>query len=685
MNASTLLLGGTIFSSAFLLFLVQPLMAKQILPWFGGSAAVWTVCMVFFQVLLLAGYAYADLLTRRLSLRLQTRVHAGVLLVSLLSLPVIAHERWKPAAESDPTLWIIGLLLATIGLPYFVVSTTGPLLQAWVSRSPSAAQVYRYFSLSNFASLLALLAYPVAIEPWSPLRTQVLGWSMGYGGFVALCLGSAWMAARLPQRSAGAAVASGSNTFQPEAQGPAAGWGTQLLWLLLPALGSWLLLAVTNHITQHVASIPFLWILPLATYLLTFILCFESDRWYRRPVFLPLAALLLALGAWALTERLGSLVTTAVPLYLAALFVLCMALHGEMARLRPPTRQLTRYYLMLSAGGAVGGVGVGLLAPQWLDGYYELGLGFVFTAAIGVALLRQRPAAMALSAALALLCGFWLLQQVRDDHEGARRIERNFYGTLQTYDTGDQDDAPAERQRVLRHGSVIHGNQFTDPARRREPTAYYGPDSGVGRLLRALPEGRPARVGLVGLGAGTLAVYGRPRDVMRLYEIDPQVFELARSEFTFLGDAAARGVGFEDVVGDARLSMEREPPQRFDVLAIDAFSGGSVPVHLLTAQALQVYLRHLAPGGVLAFHVTNRYLDLPPVVMAGARALGLQAALVSDAAETSEHLRRTDWVLVARQLPPSAGEQAEVPPSRSAAPWTDDFNQMLRVLKPQAL
>lgn len=694
MNASTLLFGGTIFSSAFLLFLVQPLMAKQILPWFGGSAAVWTVCMVFFQVLLLAGYAYADLLTRRLSLRLQTRVHAGVLLVSLLSLPVIAHERWKPAAESDPTLWIIGLLLATIGLPYFVVSTTGPLLQAWVSRSPSAAQVYRYFSLSNFASLLALLAYPVAIEPWSPLRTQVLGWSMGYAGFVALCLGSAWMAARLPQRSAAAATP-GSTTFQPEPQGPSAGWGTQLLWLLLPALGSWLLLAVTNHITQHVASIPFLWILPLATYLLTFILCFESDRWYRRPVFLPLAALLLALGAWALTERLGSLVTTAVPLYLTALFVLCMALHGEMARLRPPTQQLTRYYLMLSAGGAVGGVGVGLLAPQWLDGYYELGLGFVFTAAIGVALLRQRPAAMALSAGLALLCGFWLLQQVRDDHEGARRIERNFYGTLQTYDT---DDAPAERMRVLWHGSVKHGEQFTDPARRREPTAYYGPDSGVGRLLRALPEGRPARVGLVGLGAGTLAVYGRPGDVMRLYEIDPQVFELARSEFTFLGDAAARGVRFEDVVGDARLSMEREPPQQFDVLAIDAFSGGSVPVHLLTTQALQVYLRHLAPGGVLAFHVTNRYLDLPPVVMSGARALGLQAALVSDAAETSEHLRRTDWVLVARQLPPQEALGHALEPTaagtgmrtgqavvKSVLPWTDDFNQLLKALKPQEL
>jgi hypothetical protein len=679
MPISSLLFGGTIFSSAFLLFLVQPLMAKQILPWFGGSAAVWTVCLVFFQVVLLAGYAYADLLTRRCSPRTQSRVHAVLLLASLASLPIIAGEAWKPADANDPTLRILGLLVATIGLPYFVVCTTGPLLQAWVARSPAAARVYRYFSLSNFASLLALLAYPVAIEPWWPLRTQALGWSAAYSGFIVLCLGSAWLAAREPRNDAAPAA----EPTPPSPPGRAADAGTQALWLLLPALGSWLLLAVTNHITQHVASIPFLWVLPLATYLFTFILCFESDRWYRRGLVLPLAAALLLLAAYGLTDRIGTAVTSAVPLYVGALFVLCMALHGEMARLRPPPQQLTRYYLMLSAGGALGGVMVGLVAPQLLDAYYELGIGLVLTAVLGVVVLRGRRFAALASAAVALVCAGFVVRQVVADHDGARRVERNFYGTLQSYDT---DDAPQERMRILRHGSVMHGEQFVAMERRREPTAYYGPSSGVGRALALLPPGRPARVGLVGLGAGTLAVYGRARDTYRLYEIDPQVFELARSEFSFLGDAAARGVRFEDVPGDARLSMEREPPQQFDVLAVDAFSGGAVPVHLITTEALQVYMRHVKPDGVLAFHLTNRFLQLPPVVLANAQALGLHAVLVRDDAEQSEALRRTDWVLVSRDAAllqqPTIAEAAVPPPSiPGLRPWTDDFNNLLQILK----
>ncbi len=686
MPATLLLFGGTIFSSAFLLFLVQPIMAKQILPWFGGSAAVWSVCMVFFQVVLLAGYAYADVLIRRCRPRTQAWVHSLLLLASLASLPIVAAQRWKPSDAADPTLWILGLLVATIGLPYFVVSSTGPLLQSWVARSPAAAaaRVYRYFSLSNLASLLALLAYPVVIEPWWPLQWQAQGWSLAYAGFVLLCLGSTWAAARLaPAGTAAQGAGSAARTYQPEADRPGAGPGVQLLWLALPALGSWLLLAVTNHITQHVASIPFLWILPLSTYLVTFILCFESDRWYRRGLFLPLALLSLLLGAWGLTESFGSRITTAVPLYVGVLFVLCMVLHGEMARLRPPPQQLTRFYLMLSVGGALGGVAVGLIAPQVLDAYYELGIGLVLTAALGIAVLRSLRWGSAASAALALACAGLLALQVQGDHEGARRIERNFYGTLLTHDT---DDAPPERQRVLYHGSVKHGEQFTDPSRRHEPTAYYGATSGVGRALSLLPTERAARVGLVGLGAGTLAVYGRPGDLMRLYEIDPQVFELARSEFTFLGDAAARGVRFDDIPGDARLAMEREPPQGYDLLAVDAFSGGAVPVHLLTTQALQVYLRHVRPDGLLAIHLTNRYLQLPPVVVTNARHLGWHAVLLHDEAEQSDALRRTDWVLVARDpallqrplLTQAAQPPAAVPGLR---PWTDDFNDLWRVLK----
>ena len=673
----SLLFGGTIFSSAFLLFLVQPLMAKQILPWFGGSAAVWTLCMVFFQAVLLAGYAYADALTRRCSARVQSGVHAVLLLASLASLPIVAAGHWKPIDAADPTLRILGLLVATIGLPYFVVCTTGPLLQAWVARTPAAARVYRYFSLSNFASLLALLAYPVAVEPWWPLGTQALGWSVGYAGFVLLCLGSAWVAARMPAAAVPAPATAAA------AAAAHAGAGTQLLWLALPALGSWLLLAVTNHITQHVASVPFLWVLPLATYLFTFILCFESDRWYRRGLVLPLAAALLLLAAYGLSESFGTRLGSALPLYVGTLFVLCMALHGEMARLRPPPQQLTRFYLMLSAGGALGGVLVGLVAPQVLSAYYELGIGLALVAALGVAVLRGQRAAAVASAAVALVSVGLVLRQVAADHDGARRIERNFYGTLQTYDTAD---APHERLRVLRHGSVKHGEQFVAPHRRAEATAYYGPSSGVGRALTLLPAQQPARVGLIGLGAGTLALYGRAGDTYRLYEIDPQVFELARSEFSFLDDAAARGVRLEEVPGDARLSLEREPAQRFDLLAVDAFSGGAVPVHLITTEALQAYMRHLRPEGVLAFHLTNRFLQLPPVVLANARALRLHAVLVHDEAEQSDALRRTDWVLVSRdaarlQHPNIA--QAVLAPAQieGLQPWTDDSNNLLLILK----
>jgi hypothetical protein len=670
---ATLLFAGTIFASAFLLFLVQPLMAKQILPWFGGSAAVWTLCMVFFQVVLLAGYAYADWSIHRLTARRQALLHGTLLLASLATLPILAHSRWKPTVDSEPTLAILGLLVATIGLPYFLLSSTGPLLQAWLARAPWAGQVYRYFSLSNLASLAALLAYPLAIEPWLQLRHQALGWSAGYAAFVALCLGSAWVAARLAPRPRPAQT-SAEPDAEPETPPTAM---TQALWLLLPAMGTWLLLAVTNEITQRVASIPFLWVLPLSAYLLTFILCFESDRWYRRAVWLPLAALGLLLAGWDLVEGLGSAVRVGVPLNVATTFVLCMVLHGETARLRPAHRYLTRFYLMLSAGGALGGIVVGLAAPLLLPAYYELGLGLALSAALGMLVWRSQRRGVGAAAALSAWCALCLGWQVRDDLAGVRVAERNFYGTLQTQDY--DGPAPTDRKRVLYHGSVKHGEQYLDAALRREPTAYYGPTSGIGRVLAA-PRPQPARVGLVGLGAGTLTAYARPGDVYRLYEINPRVFALARSEFSFLADS--RGA-LEEVHGDARLAMEREPPQRYDVLAVDAFSGGAIPVHLITAEAVGVYLRHLQPQGVLAFHLTNRHLDLPPVLFANAQAKGLHALLVRDAAEGSD-LRATDWVLLSRDAAALQRHAAVATTPRRIASlgvWSDDFNNLLGILK----
>jgi spermidine synthase len=451
----------------------------------------------------------------------------------------------------------------------------------------------------------------------------------------------------------------------------------------LPALGSWLLLAVTNHLTQNVAAIPFLWILPLVMYLLTFVLCFEGDRWYRRRLWLPLASFALLLCAWGLQDSVGSRLQTALPIYVGGLFVLCMALHGEMARDRPGTRWLTRFYLMLACGGALGGIAVGLVAPRVLPAYYELGIGLALSALAGAAVLWRHVGARVASLALALVCLAGLGVQVWDDAADARILTRSFYGTLSTVDTHRDD--PADDVRQMYHGSVKHGEQYLAPARRREPTTYYGATAGIGRALHAAmaaAPGRPLRVGLIGLGAGTLVAYGRPGDVYRVYEINPQVFDLADREFSFLRDSAA---SIERVLGDARLALEREAPQRFDVLAVDAFSGDSVPIHLITTQAMAAYERHLAAGGLIAFHVTNRFLNLPPVVQQTAQARGLQAVLIHDEAEDSD-LRRTDWVLVAREpatldRPGLRDAGMAFPVVTGLRPWTDDFNNLFSVLK----
>lgn len=672
------LFAGTIFSSAFLLFLVQPLIAKQILPWFGGSAAVWSICMVFFQVVLLAGYAYSDWVTRHLRMRAQAVLHVALLLASLALLPIVVSAQWKPTGAEDPAWRILGLLFGTIGLPYFLLSTTGPLVQSWVARTPWGAQVYRYFSLSNLASLLSLLSYPVLIEPRSSLLQQASGWSWGYAAFVLLCAGTTlymarrWPAGAMPLPSPESSQAGVPDTPPRIADG--------LLWLALPALASWLLLAVTNHITQNVAAVPFLWVLPLSLYLLTFVLCFESDRWYRRGVFLPLAAAMLLLCAFGLQRHFVAEVRVALPLYVVGLFVLCMFLHGETAKLRPGARYLTRFYLMLSLGGALGGVTVGLVAPHVLAAYYELGLGLMLTALAAAFVLRRQVRLRVCCVALAACCALFLLVQVSSDRAGARSLQRNFYGALLAYDT--PATPPSDSLRELAHGSVKHGAQFLDPARRREPTTYYGETSGIGRAIAAAPAG-PRRVGLIGLGAGTLATYGRSGDVYRIYEINPQVFTLADEQFTFLRDSRAR---IERVLGDARLALEREPAQGFDVLAVDAFSGDSVPVHLLTGEAMDAYLRHMRPDGVIAFHVTNRFLALAPVIAKVAEVRGLHAVLVHDEAAQAEWLRRTDWVLVARNpqvlaREPVRAAAAAIATDPDQRPWTDDFNNLLSALK----
>jgi len=704
---------ATIALSAFLLFLVQPIVARQILPWFGGSAAVWTTCMVFFQVALLAGYFYSDHVARRLAPRRQAIVHTVLLLASLAFLPITVSEALKPADPSQPIGRILWLLALTIGLPYLMLATTGPLVQAWFTRQFSGARVYRLYALSNLASMLALIAYPPLIEPHASGRLQSLGWSAGYAIFVLLAIAAAWSGVRRPAGAGagpalatvppGAAAASGTpdaGTGRLQAAHESAGSrlgtgsdprgtptaGQQALWLLLAALGSVLLLAVTTHITQNVASVPFLWVLPLAIYLVTFILCFDGTGWYWRPQYV----LLTAIGCVAMVgglswrpegmgvERAVLPIDQAVPIYAFGLFVLCMFLHGELVARKPAPAWLTRFYLMVSAGGALGGLLVGIAAPLAFQWYWELPAALVLVALLA-ALLSQGGlrVAGALAAVACMLLSVDYVRYVRDD---VIELSRNFYGTLRIR-AADTDRPEIARHRMV-HGVILHGEQFLHPDSRRMPTTYYGPSSGIGRTIEALQDA-PMRVGMIGLGVGTLATYGRAGDVYRFYELNPVVFDIARRHFTYLADSAA---AIEPALGDARLVLEREAPQRFDVLAVDAFSSDSIPAHLLTREALAVYRRHLSERGAVVFHVSNRYLDLTGVIRQLADEAGLQAVRVVDDPPDESPLLRSDWITVtanaalADRLRAAGGVAVPLPPP-SRRPWTDDYHNLFEVLK----
>ena len=671
---SAILHAATIFASAFLLFLVQPIVSKHILPWFGGSASVWATCLVFFQTLLLLGYAYADQVSRRLAPSRQVTLHALLLAASLATLPVLAGSQWKPDGSEDPGLYILLLLGATVGLPYLMLSTTGPLIQSWAAQSGEGPRVYRLFSLSNLASLLALLCYPFLIEPWLPLEVQSSAWSVVYTGFAVLCVlsGTALVRNIRPGGALPATAHGGTDAVPPAC--------TQALWIALSAMGSWLLLAVTNHITQNVAAIPFLWILPLTLYLLSFVLCFESDRWYRRALFLPLLFAIFAVCAYGLNQSgIGLNIKVAIPLYCAGLFVGCMVLHGELASMRPAPRHLTRFYLALSLGGALGGILVGLVAPRVLPSFYELGIGFIMIALLVAVLLRRRR--IMLLSALLFAIGFatMLGQQVRNDLRSTRLLERNFYGRLLVRDVQVDEDLTVRR---LLHGAILHGEEYLDGNGQRQPTTYYGTSSGIGRALLATAGSTPRTVGVVGLGTGTLAAYGQPGDRFRFYDIDPAVISIAQQEFGYLRNSRAT---IETVLGDARLSLEKEAPNGFDVLAIDAFSGDSIPVHLLTREALAIYARHMKKDGVIAFHVSNRFLALAPVVARLAEDQQMHAVLVKDTKPASA-LASSDWVLVARNQAsldrPVIAEAAQEPPViRGLGVWTDDANDLFRILK----
>jgi SAM-dependent methyltransferase len=640
--------------------------------------------MLFFQIALLLGYSYAHWITSSLAPRRQTIAHIGLLCLSVLILPIIPNAWWKPSGTEDPLLRILGLLAATIGLPYFLLSATSPLLQAWMARAGTGAIPYRFFALSNLGSMLALLTYPVLVEPSLTNKEQAWTWSAGYLLFALLCGFTAFRASK-----SSAAMPSVSLDDAIEHEAPT--WRRYLVWISLAASASALLLSITNHLTENVASIPFLWILPLALYLLTFILCFEGSVWYQRVIFLPLFAVSIGALAWGIGHGYGNYgFRTQIAIYAACLFVCCMVCHGELSRTKPAARHLTGFYLMLSVGGAIGGLFVALLSPHIFNAFYEFPIAIVgATLAVLAVYFKDEPMLDAFrsprqwiwlaSFFMIVYLGRYLYESERDSADNPVFLARNFYGALRVNDSNKSVEVDAIRS--LTHGTINHGDQFLDPIRRREPTTYYGAQSGIGRAISELQPGGPIKVGVIGLGTGTTAAYSRPFDTYRYYEINPLVLYIAHKYFYYLDDSKAK---IDVALGDARLSLERERPQGFDVLAVDAFSSDSIPVHLLTNEAFKLYWRHVKPDGILAIHISNRYLDLGPVVEQEAKASQKTAILISSEEEEAADTSVADWVLVtSRQSAVDHLVQfsTAVEKKPKLRMWTDDYSNLWQILK----
>lgn len=681
----------TSFWGAYLLFQLEPLIGKFILPWFGGSPAVWITCMLFFQVFLLGGYAYAHFNLNRFSARRQSVLHLVLIFIALLTLPVTPELSFKPDNSDQPTLDILILLANCVGLPYFILSTTSPLLQSWIVRINPYRSPYALYALSNFGSLLALLSYPFLFEPYFKLGQQTLGWTVGFVIYVMLCAAVAWDFRRLAKANAIVAkpVALQGETRISERLSPALLW---LFWLALPAATSTLLLAATNQLCQDVASVPFLWIVPLSLYVMSFIFCFARNDWYQRQIFIPalfiaaiaLVGLLYGGGRFTLEAQVG--------IYSAGLFCCCMTCHGELYRLRPQPSRLTAYYLAISTGGAMGGVFVALLAPLLFPLYFEFHIGLFACCFLTLAAVaadshlsddkRRKPLLWLLAGGVLIWLGVNLANQAFQAASEKTRVSRNFYGVLRVEER--DVDNPDLAKRVLRHGAIDHGFQFLAEEKQHLPTAYYGNESGVGLALTHFYRESGRRIGLVGLGAGTVLTYGQANDYFRIYDINPSVVEMAQTYFTYLKNTAAR---YDMVVADARLALEREPPQAFDILILDAFSGDAIPMHLLTEQALQLYLRHLRPDGVLAIHITNHYLDLRPLMSGMAQSAGLQYLLVQSPPSADKLGQyRADWALFSHNriflLDPIFETAASAGASMAESVlWTDDFSNMFRLLK----
>ncbi len=724
---------GTIFLSAFLLFQVQPLISKFILPWFGGSPAVWTAAMLFFQSVLFGGYLYAHLLTTRIPRSAQWRVHLGLLILAAIVVAITQSTPWsglRPSGEEgeSPLLKVLIVLGASVGLPYFVLSSTGPLIQKWFSDAFPGASPYRLFALSNFGSLLALLSYPFFFEVHWGSITQARWWSVGFIAFAVSCGICAVWTHRLRSR---AAAANPDTTTESHAVGPRASTLQRIGWIGLPALASVMFLAITNEVCQNVATVPLLWIIPLSLYLLSFIIAFDHPRWYQPWIVATITAvLLITLAGWS---DIGDWIDLAIAkvfnteeefaghwivecgVYFAALFAVCVLCHGQLARLKPAPQDLTAYYMTMSLGGAVGGLFVNLVAPHVFVTFFELTLSMLaaLVVAAGIAWyylyivrrsdlanakvkpqLEMRFVGAAVLSTLALVGAvYWIIWPSYSDRVTYRgstmHRARNFYGVLSV--TKRRIGEPDERYTFF-SGHIQHGQQYADPAKREQPLTYYGNNSGVGMAILEQQKRNPSiHIGVVGLGIGTLATYARPEDRVRFYEINPAVLSIAQNEswFHFLGDCKGK---YEVVMGDARLQLERELEkgggQQFDVLCLDAFSGDAIPTHLLTTEAFAVYRKHLKPTGALAVHITNTYLDLFPVVAKLAEEHGLKMTRMYRVQDSETNLYRNYYVVLSQDqslidaLPESLDEMPEDFHAPKNVPlWTDQYSNLMLILR----
>jgi hypothetical protein len=684
----TVLYGMTILLGAFLLFAVQPLIGKFILPWFGGGPGVWNTCMMFFQVGLVAGYGYAHVAVRLGRPRLVAIVHIVLLAASLAWLTISPNEAMKPGGIGNPSWQIMALLGLCVAGPYFALAGTSPLIAAWYGRVNPKGSPYRLYALSNVGSLVALLGYPFVFEPNFDRFTQASGWSIAYVVFAVLFAICAIHAGfrRDVEPSASALSYDESNDEGTSAL-------SRFLWIVLPACASVLLLSTTARLSEEITPIPFLWVLPLAVYLLSFIVCFEWPRLYHRGAVIGL--LILSYGFILLFALFPNVtIEWQIAIHLGALFACCMICHGEAYRMRPPARRLTSFYMSIAFGGALGGVLVCFIAPEVLTQYWEFQLSLYGTFILGLICWFGDPKSKFFAGTrrtvwiplTAVVLGLAVMTQIRlnrSQQDVILRV-RNFFGAL----AQTQPDTIAGREfRALYHGRIMHGIQRLGPEFVNEPIGYYGSHTGIARMLQAIEPATSAesrRIGVVGLGVGMLAAHGKQGDVFRFYEINPAIIQIANEQFTFLRQSLSDN---EVVLGDARLSLERENPQNFDMLILDAFTGDAIPSHLLTAEAFELYERHLRPGGVIAIHISNVHLKLHLPLATLAVHRGWDFRMVGTMEDPKIMAARAIWTFMTRRAEvfrhPALVNVAQPPPAdfRRVDLWTDDRVNLLQVLK----